>query len=57
MAGMARYVIKLKYVNNANSAFIVLIKLLISQGSESGLIDQFGPGGAGGSVGLSGLSR
>ena len=49
--------IKLKYVNNANSAFIVLIKLLISQGSESGLIDQFGPGGAGGSVGLSGLSR
>ena len=48
MAGMARYVIKLEHENNANSAFIVLIKLLISQGCESGLIDQVGQGGPGG---------
>ena len=49
---MARYVIKLEHENNANSAFIVLIKLLVSQGCESGLIDQGGPGGPVGSVGL-----
>ena len=54
---MARYVIKLEHENNANSAFIVLIKLLVSQGCESGLIDQGGPGGLVGSVGLLGLSR
>ena len=45
MAGMAQFIIKLEHVNNANSAFIVL---LTSQGYESGLIDQVGQGGPGG---------
>ena len=45
----SRRKLNLDQVNNANSAFIFLLNLLISQGCQVGLIGQCGQGGPGGS--------
>ena len=48
---------KLDQVNNAKSAFILMINLLISQRCHSGLIGQGCPGGPYCPVGLGGSCR
>ena len=45
----SRRKLKLDQVNNANSAFIFLLNLLIGQDCQGGLIGQCGQGGPGGS--------